>query len=327
MQRQVGWFVMIGIGAIVIVILVISLRTDVFAKKFNLYISPPSASGFYIGQPVKLQGFAIGRVGNMELDKEGRGVRIRLTLLERYRSMLHTDGIARIAKEGLIGEDVVELLPGTPANPMVKDGDQLNYETEATIKQLLEDAKPAVRNANTLLRELADLATWLNDPHGDFRQMTARLNQVSKGIKPEHLEASLQNFSLVMDRLHLLVEQIEKNDVAKRLSDSLETTTAILADLRPLSKKLGQEGPQAFDHVSSLLAHVDELSSSLDVVAADLAELTPELPGLARESRATIVEIRGLLQNLRNSWLFGGGSVAEETSDELVAPPAVEMRP
>jgi len=327
MQRQVGWFVIVGIGAILFVLLMISLRTDVFAKKFYLYVSPPSASGFYVGQPVKFQGFAIGRVGDMELMEKG-GVRITLQLLERYKGMLHVGATARISKEGLIGEEVVEMVSGPGDKSEVRDGQQVEFETAASIEQLLQDAKPAVSNANVLLAEMADLAKWLNDPNGSFRQMTARLNESTRGMNRENVDKMMTTLAQILENMQSLTGEMEKTHVAERLSSSLKMTTDILQDLKPLSEQIGKQGPETFAHVNSLLQHVDKLSQSLDVVAADLSELTPELPGLARESKATIAEIRSLLAGMQDSWLFGGGGeeLPTKTSDK-VAPPVLEMRP
>jgi len=248
-------------------------------------------------------------------------------MLERYRGMLHEGGAARISKEGLIGEEVVELVSGPADNPEIKDGQQLEYETAASIEQLLQDAKPAVSNANIVLAELADLAKWLNDPNGSFRQMTARLNESTRGMNRENVDKMMTTLSQILQNMQALTGEMEKTHVAERLSSSLKMTTEILQDLKPLSEQIGKQGPETFAHVNSLLQHVDKLSQSLDVVAADLSELTPELPGLARESKATITEIRSLLAGMRDSWLFGGGEELPAGTSDKVAPPVLEMRP
>jgi len=324
MRRQVGWFVIIGIGAIILILLVTSLRTDVFAKKFYLSFSPPSAAAFYVGQPVKFQGFTIGRVGDMDLLAEGK-VRITLRLLERYHSMVHQNSAARLVKEGLIGEQVVEVTAGDADKPPVQDGEDLKYETQASIEQLLQDLKPAVANANTLLREMADLATWLNDPYGAVRQVSARLNAATEGMSRENVEAVVQRFVGVLSQVQAITGEFEQQHVATNLSDSLKMTTRILNDIQPLSQKLGEQGPESFERINSLLGHVDVLSQSLDTVAADLSELTPELPGLARESRGTIREMQGLLKGLRGSWLFGADDSGLDEAP--VAAPVLDMHP
>ncbi|MDQ6972962.1 MAG: MlaD family protein, partial [Mariprofundaceae bacterium] len=142
-RRQVGWFVMLGLGAIVVLLLVATLRTEVFAGKSTLFVSPPSASAFFIGQEVKFQGFPIGRVDDIELQASGE-VRIALRLLERYRGMLHQGSAVRLVKPGLLGQETVELSSGDVQTAILGDGAQVAFIEQATLEQLLMDMKPAV---------------------------------------------------------------------------------------------------------------------------------------------------------------------------------------
>ncbi|MDT8376634.1 MAG: MlaD family protein [Mariprofundaceae bacterium] len=326
MRRQVGWFVILGVGALLLVLLVASMRSNVFAKKFYIFFSPPSAASFYEGQPVKFQGFAIGRVDQIELQAEGK-VRITMELIDRYRTMLHKNAIVRVTKEGLIGEQVVEVTAGDEKKSAVNDGDVLGYETEASLDQLLIDLKPAVGNANVLLKELALLATWMNDPDGDVRLALSGIREVTRGVRGERLEAMVEQFTATMAHLQQFARELDQQHVARELSHSLKATAKILDDLRPLSQAVGEKGADTVEHVQALLVNIDELSGALNIVASDLSELTPELPGLARESRETIIEIKQLIKNLQGSWLVGGGKSRRDDEEAAAAPPALDMRP
>jgi len=319
MRRQVGWFVILGIGILFLLLLVVSVRTNVFAKQFYVYFSPPSASSFYEGQPVKFQGFAIGHVDNIELQEQGK-VKITLALLDRYRHMIHEGSIAKVIKEGLIGEQVVEVTAGDLKTPSIREGKILGYETEASFEQLLADLKPAVGNANVLLKELASLAVWMNDPDGDVRIAMSGLKQITAGVKGEELG------NLVGD-LQKFAEALNKRQVAEQLSSSLEGLANIVNDMRPFTEAMGKDGTETVEHMNALLKNIDQLSRSLDIVASDLSELTPELPGLARESRETIEEIKSLMKALQGSWLVGGSKNKQKDSSALTAPPALDMRP
>ncbi len=325
-RRQVGWFVILGIGVLLLVLLVSSIRTNVFSKQFYVYFFPPSASSFYEGQPVKFQGFAIGHVDAIELLEEGK-VKVTLELLDRYRSMIHKGSVAKLIKEGLIGEQVVEVTAGDEKLSPVNEGDVLDYETEASFEQLLADLKPAVSNANILLRELASLATWMNDPKGDVRVAMAGLKEVTKGVKGEKLEALIEQFTVTLSNLQSFSKTLNDQRVAQKLAGSLTSMGEILDDMRPLTEAIGKDGKATVEHMNALLKNVDQLSSSLNIVASDLSELTPELPGLARESRETVEEIKRLIKNLQGSWLVGGGGARRDDGAAPTAPPALDMRP
>jgi len=325
MRRKVGWFVIVGIGAVLLLLLAITVRTDVFAKKFDLYVSPPSATSFSVGQEVRFQGFAIGRVHDIELQPHG-GVRITLRLLERYHGMLHEGAVVRLVKEGLFGHETVEITSGKVNAPTLAAGTEVPYQTEATLDQLLLDLKPAVSNADTLLRELVQLAKWLNDPNGDVRQATANLRRATSGVQKGAVRKAMTALAGAAGEMQKLAGQLNRHRAAEHLADSLKQTAAILKDIEPLTRQLGEQGPQTMAQVNRLLRRLDKLSVSLNHIAADMEELTPELPGLARESRDAITEIQHLIQALRGYWLFGGAPPPASSGEE-VAPPPVDAAP
>ena len=324
-RRQVGWFVILGFGAILFILVLLSIRTDIFAEKFYLHFSPPTAAAFYVGQPVKFQGFTIGRIGNMELQDDGK-VSVQLHLLERYHSMLHEGSKIRLVRDGLIGDQTVEITAGSPDRAVVRDGQQIGFEAAASIEQLLQEVKPAIDNANTLLREMVILAKWMNNPDNDIRQVSARLNEISQDLTRENVREVVQSFTDVLADLQALTNTLQEQQVAEQLSKSLAATTAILNDMRPLTEMLADKGPKSLELITSLLEHVDRLSKSLDKVAGDLSDLTPELPGLARESRVTIREMQEMLKQMKGSWLLGNRERKQETESQ-VAPPVLDMKP
>ncbi|MBL4759982.1 MAG: MCE family protein [Mariprofundaceae bacterium] len=326
-KRQVGWFVMLGIGALILVVLIVSVRSNVFSKKFYLFVEPPSASSFYEGQSVKFQGFAIGHIDQIELQHEGQ-VRISLRLLERYRHMIHQGAVIQFTKEGLLGEQVVALTQGDIAKAMLKSGAVLSYETEASLEQILSDLQPAVGNANVLLRELASLSLWMNDPDSDLRVGMASVRKITEAVDGQSLQLAIQTFTKALEKLEHIASDLDEQKIVEQLVNSLAATTDILKNIKPLSKSLGEHVPETIRRTNELLAHVDQLSSAMNTVASDLSEMTPELPGLARDSRATLKEMQSLMKKLQDSWLLGGGSSEKMSQDSLeTAPPVLDMQP
>jgi len=213
-RRQVGWFIIIGIGAVLLLLAVISVRTDIFANKFELYVSPPSATAFFIGQEVKFQGFPIGRVHNIELLPHGR-VHVSLHLLERYHTMLHEGAAARLIKEGVIGQQTVEITAGMEQAAILRNRAFIPYHAPASVDQLLIDLKPSVANAGILLDELVKLAKWLNDPDGDVRQVTASLRRASEGMDSAAVRRVIRTMSNSGEEIQKLTHHL--NDISPDL--------------------------------------------------------------------------------------------------------------
>jgi len=326
MRRQVGWFVMIGIGAVVVLLLLASVRADVFARKFTLYVQPPSAAAFFVGQSVKFQGFTVGRVGNIELQPQG-DVRVSLRLLDRYRGMLHQGGVVQLVKPGLLGQETVELSAGDVHRAVLGDGAQLDFREQTTLEQLLMDIRPAVTNADVLLGELAQAARWLNDPNGDIRLVTANIRKATTGVNQGAVQHAVTRVSGAAMQFEKLSRQLADNKVGEHLAHSLQQTAQVLKNIEPLTGELGRQGPATLARSRLLIERLDTLTRSLSVIADDMQQVSPELPGLAVESRNAVREIHRLASAMRDSWFIGGHKQGLPTGSASVVPPALVSVP
>jgi len=327
MKRQVGWFVLLGLGALVFVVVLVSMRSNVFAEKFILFVEPPSASTFYEGQPVKFQGFSVGHIDDIQLQHEGQ-VRIRLKLLERYRHMLHQGSVIHFVKEGLIGEQIVEITAGDVEKESLDDGQLLEYQTEASLEQLLVDLKPAVGNANILLEELAKLSLWLNDPKGTVQSSFQHLSQMTDGIQGQDVAATVKTLQKTVADLDKVIASVHQEKVVNHMQTTLAATEKIMRNLEPMSQSLGQQTPEALAQLNILLGQVTKLSDELTVVSSDLTQLTPELPGVAREAKEALGEMKLTLQKLQQSWFLGGDKSPKSVVNTVeVAPPVLGVQP
>ncbi len=327
MQRKVGWFLLLGFGVLLLMLLVTGARSNFFAKKFYVYVQPPTATAFYVGQPVRFQGFGIGYVDLIELLEHGK-VRITLQLLDRYRPMLHQGANVQLAKEGLIGEQFVRISAGDVSAAALHDLDLLGYVSSASVEQLLEDIKPTIAQADRLFRELASIAEWVNDPQGELRATLTNLKDFSDGLDAQDMQKMGKEMAQLLRDSREVMGEIEKEHLMTNFSHALGSTATSLDDMKPFIRELGQNGGKSLAKMDDLLARMQTLAETLNVVGSDVTELTPELPSLVRELRESVAESRLLMKSVRQSWLFGdssGGS--QQNHNSINEPSAVDFRP
>lgn len=328
MQRKVGWFVLVGLGALVVILLVAGFRSNFFAKKFYVYVEPPTATAFFEGLPVTFQGFGIGYVDKIELLGSAQ-VQVRLQLLERYRSMLHEGAIAQLGKEGMIGEQFLSLTAGDSSRPSIEPLSVLQYQSEASIEQLLNDLKPTIVLLDTLLKEAGILVSWLNDPYGDVHLAMGSLREFSGGLSSNDMEAMGTELTQMMTHIAKIVSDIDKESMVANFSHALDSTGQTLDEVKPFAHDLGENGGKSLAKLDKLLLKMQVLADSLNAVGSDASELMPMLPGLAREFKDTLSESRVLMNTLEQSWLLGGSGTKSSSPENsyLVTPPAVDLRP
>ncbi len=312
MERRVGWFLLIGFVAALAVLIALSIRADVFARKIYLTIKPPTASGFYEGQPVRLQGFRVGWVDDLGLNEEGAWV--RLAVLARYQPLIRADARVRLAKEGVIGEQFVEILGGK-AEGLVQDRAELPFEPETTLEKFLESMKPVVEQAKQMLADAAGFMHWLNDPYGSAKQLVAHLEQGARGLREEEIARLTRRLADLTQRLDALVAEAHRAGLARNASEAARGIGQLAESAAPFVKEISDRRKGFADKIERLLQATADLETRLDRLA-EAAE--PEVPAIAAETRATLAEVRKLASDLRRSWLVGGG---KEPRPEIVLTP------
>ncbi len=320
MKRKVGWFILLGLGVLLFTLIITGARSNIFAKKFYVYVEPPTATSFQKGLPVRFQGFGIGYVDLVELLEQGK-VRVTLQLLDRYRPMLHQGAVVTLDQDGLLGERFVLISAGDKQSPILEDKMLLAYEKKVSIEQLLEDLKPSVEQVDRLLHELVTFTAWINDPYGTIHETMGGLKDFSRGLRSEDIASVLSDLRQVMS-------EIRKQRLMTNLSRALGSSASSMDEMKPFLHEVGQNGGETLQKVDALLLRMQKLADQLTAVSSDAGELTPELPSLAREIRQSLSESQLLMRAMRKSWLFGDNSEGEASKTEIItAPSAVDLRP
>ncbi len=321
MKRKVGWFLLLGIGVVAFTLLITGARSNFFAKKFDVYVQPPTATSFREGLPVRFQGFGIGYVDYVELLEQGE-VKVTLQLLDRYRPMLHQGAIVRLAKEGLIGEQFIRISAGDKSAPVLRHQATLDFVSEASIEKILQDLQPTITQADKLLTELAELAVWVNDPYGTFHATMANMAEFSANLNSDDMQSMAKDIKNVLN-------EVRREQLMTNLSHAFKSTAVSLDEMKPFLSDLGKDGGESVEKLNGLLERMQLLADNLKVLSSDATELTPELPGLARELRESVSESRVLMRTIRKSWLFGdsGDEGKGQPLSNMSSPPAVDLRP
>ena len=123
-----GLFVLIGIICIGYLTIKLGKMEIVGNNHYSLVLKFQSASGLYNGANVEMSGVKIGKVANIELDKE-QYAKVIIKILKNIP--ISDDAIASIKTAGLIGDKYVSILQGG-SEDFLKDGDNLE-ETESSL--------------------------------------------------------------------------------------------------------------------------------------------------------------------------------------------------
>ena len=179
---KLGMFVTLGLLLFIIVVYFIGKQQNLFGSTFRISSNFKTISGLEVGNNVRFSGINVGTVEEIKLINDSTVV-VQLVLKEDVQKFIKTDAIASIGSDGLMGDKVLTVSPGTSSNEIVKDNDFIKSESAVEMEDLMKSVKITLDNAGIITKELAEFSYSMNNGKGTL----------SKLMKDEEFAKSLQN--------------------------------------------------------------------------------------------------------------------------------------
>jgi phospholipid/cholesterol/gamma-HCH transport system substrate-binding protein len=263
-QTLVGLFVIVAAGVLIGTVFTISGAFGRSVKTFHTYFG--FAGGLEPGATVRYSGgMKAGRVEKMRIDPEDP-TRIEVTFSVQSDVPVKTDSHAKIMSLSPLGENHLEIVPGTKQAGLAKDGAWLpadDYLDFNALTKRINDIAPA---AQQLLQTLNERAT-------ELQVTVARINDLLNDRNRANLAGTLANL----------------NDTTKKLEP-------LLADLR----KTTATANQTLDHIDSLIGdNREDVHAAIIELRKTLTNTTSLTTNLDQTLSVNSENIDELLDNLR----------------------------
>ncbi len=204
---KLGMFVTIGLGLFIGTIYFIGKQKNLFGSTFNLQSKFKNVSGLKIGNNVRFSGINVGTVNEIELITDSSVV-VKLVLKKEVQQFIKTDAKASIGNDGLMGDKVLTISPGTTSKNTIKDNGTIASNKAIEMEDLMKGIKISVDNAAIITDQLAEFSYKINNGKGTLskllsdekmgRKLEASLSNLQSGTKGfnENMEAAKHNFLL-----------------------------------------------------------------------------------------------------------------------------------
>jgi phospholipid/cholesterol/gamma-HCH transport system substrate-binding protein len=221
----------VGLFAIVVILILSYMTFKVsglgvaWKKGYRLYVTFDNVSGLDEKSRVKVAGVDSGAVEKIQL-KEGKA---EITLLIYPDVKIYEDAKASLRVAGLLGDRYLSLSAGSPASPLLKDGDRIkNTETPIDIDALANELTSAATYISDLAETLQDIfgkseREAIKESIHNLRTITRNFNEILKEDRePLHnMLVKLENFSeSLSDKGPGLIDDLSK--VARDLKEVVE---------------------------------------------------------------------------------------------------------
>jgi phospholipid/cholesterol/gamma-HCH transport system substrate-binding protein len=163
---KLGLFAVTALVLAVGAIYYVGKQKNKFGSVYRLSALFNSVSGLKIGSNVRFAGIDVGTVDDIELTTD-TSVKVDMVIQKDVQKFIKKDAQASIGSEGLMGDKVVVLSPGTqPGQPPASANDVLSSRVPIETDEIMASLKTTADNAATITGNLADITDRINHGKG-----------------------------------------------------------------------------------------------------------------------------------------------------------------
>jgi phospholipid/cholesterol/gamma-HCH transport system substrate-binding protein len=156
-EVKVGMFILIGVAILSVIIFSIG-DINISKNGYNITFKFNFASGILPSAPVRLAGVNVGQIQSVNIaysDKDKKScAEVHAWIREGVR--IENDAKATINTLGLLGEKYLEIYPGTPGNPVLKNGEIITGHDPVIMEKLTENLVTMSDSATVIVKRLRD---------------------------------------------------------------------------------------------------------------------------------------------------------------------------
>jgi phospholipid/cholesterol/gamma-HCH transport system substrate-binding protein len=210
---KLGTFVILGLVLFVSTIYFVGKQKNIFGNTFHLKALFKTVSGLKVGNNVRFSGINIGNVNEVELLTD-TSVMVDLVIRKKYQEFIKKDARASIGSDGLMGDKVLTISPGTSDKSPVNNGDIILTKNAIEMEDVMLSAKTSVDNAGIITAQLAEFTTKMNTGNGALSKL------ISDEKFSNSLQSTLVNLQTASNEFALFTAKLNSGG----LSESLDTT-------------------------------------------------------------------------------------------------------
>lgn len=199
---KTGLFVVVGIVLLFAGIFLIGSKQNLFSSTFTVYGNFRNAGGLVQGNNIRFGGVNIGTVKGVHILSD-TVVRVDMIIQSDKHEFIKTDGVASISSDGLMGDQMLVISPGSPAAKRLEDGAQIRTAEPMDFNAIIAQFTRVANNAEVITGALAGMSTQLSSGQGSIGRLLYR-DDLAVG-----LEGTMRNAQNITGSLQSIGAQIK----------------------------------------------------------------------------------------------------------------------
>jgi len=277
LERKVGLFAFVGLGALLLLFFVVAFEQGMFASTTKFRFQASNAGMIRKGMEVRLHGFKVGKLLGVALKSDGI-VEVQFFVDNQYLLHIRRGAKVRLVEQGLLGDTVLEIVPGQKDQPNLEADEMLPFERQLGVDEL---AHELVERFKPILENIQTTTTLLNQPDGlisNAQKVALRFEKTGQGVS-----------ALIQQTQDAIAEEnLKLGKVLDNSSTALDKTNVLLVK------------------TNILLDKANVLLDSFHGVALDIGKVTASsvesVPPMLHDGRMAAEDARNIINSAKDSW-------------------------
>jgi phospholipid/cholesterol/gamma-HCH transport system substrate-binding protein len=285
-EKIVGLFVIGVIILLLATVISIGRGKDWFKKYITYYTTFEQNYSFESATPVKLLNANIGKIKSINL--VGDRVKVKLGILDDFKSRIRTDTIATVESPTFIGAEYITILPGSEDAPLIPEGGEIPSKEKKTVADYLNEfqIEKTAKMAIEAIQELSTIVQTIRDPQGP---LFTSFDNASKALA--HIEKITRDMESGKGTAGAI---LQSRDLFDNLQNNLNKLGDNLATLEKIEIGVLEKIPS----IQKIVEDVEVSVKDLKIIIANIEKGSHDIPVATQSATKGIYEIRNTVENI-----------------------------
>ncbi|MBK6643342.1 MAG: MCE family protein [Bacteroidetes bacterium] len=252
---RLGIFITIGTVALIAALYLIGSNRNIFSNTIKISSQFYNVNGLIPGNNVRYAGIDIGTVEKIKIENDSN-VTVYMIIEKNNSIYIKKNSIASVGTDGLMGNKLININPGSGSAPTIEEGDVL-----ISLRPIENDEM--IRTLNTTNKNLEAITE-------DLKNFTSRLNK-SRGI------LKLIEDSVSADNIRQTLAVIRDAAVnANNITLQLNKLATELNNGKGLAATLIRDTVISYE-LKTTISNLQQTSDSLNLISQELSQFSKQL--------------------------------------------------
>ncbi len=217
-------------------------QQSMFSSSITIKTRFDNAKGLREGSNVRFAGIQIGRVTNINLLSDSV-VQVEMAVEQNIVKFIRKDSKVEIVTEGVMGNKLLEINPGSSKQAMVKEGDVLPSKKSLDVDDIINEVGILTSKTKSVISNIDQITRKINEGEGNLGKLIHDTSLIQKiNMATSDIQAFTGNLNQVSYKINhgegLLATLINDKSMSRDMEKSIAQLDDVMNNLGNFSRGL-----------------------------------------------------------------------------------------